>query len=83
DEWLKIQPEAQYKDDLERDCCLDGLSDTSVSYTCERRSEYILEGASCVNAFLNCCKTMENERADRKEDSLQLARSKRRGKKGV
>uniref|UniRef100_A0A3P8SVT4 Complement component c3a, duplicate 5 n=1 Tax=Amphiprion percula TaxID=161767 RepID=A0A3P8SVT4_AMPPE len=66
---------SQYKDDLERDCCLDGLRDTSVSYNCERRSEYIFEGASCVKAFLNCCKTMENERAERKEDNLQLARS--------
>ncbi|XP_051799749.1 complement C3-like [Acanthochromis polyacanthus] len=72
---------SQYKDDLERDCCLDGLRDTSGSYTCERRSEYILEGASCVNAFLNCCKTMENERAERKEGNLQLAHRGRRKKR--
>ncbi|XP_008300942.1 complement C3-like [Stegastes partitus] len=65
----------QYKGDLERECCLDGLRDTPVSYGCERRSEYILDGASCVTAFLNCCKTMENERAERREDNLQLARS--------
>ncbi|XP_051240231.1 complement C3 isoform X2 [Dicentrarchus labrax] len=64
-----------YEDQLQRDCCLDGIKDTTVSYTCERRSEYIVDGAACVEAFLYCCKQMENQRADRKEDNLQLARS--------
>ncbi|XP_070831488.1 complement C3-like [Chaetodon trifascialis] len=66
---------SQYKDQLQRDCCLDGMKDTPVSYSCERRSEYIVDGAACAEAFLHCCKEMEREQADRKEDNLQLARS--------
>uniref|UniRef100_A0A8C4HKE0 Anaphylatoxin-like domain-containing protein n=1 Tax=Dicentrarchus labrax TaxID=13489 RepID=A0A8C4HKE0_DICLA len=62
-------------DQLQRDCCLDGIKDIPVSYTCERRSEYITDGAACVEAFLHCCKEMESQRAERKEDNLQLARS--------
>lgn len=63
---------------MQRDCCLDGIRDVPVSYTCEMRSEYIGDGEACVEAFLHCCKEMESQRAERKEDSLQLARSKRR-----
>ncbi|KAM3623772.1 uncharacterized protein V6R79_015383 [Siganus canaliculatus] len=60
---------------LERDCCVAGMTDTPLSYTCERRSEYIGDGAACVAAFLTCCRRMENERAERREENLQLARS--------
>lgn len=49
---------------------------TTLSYTCERRSEYIGDGEACVQAFLHCCKAMENQRAESQEDNLQLARSK-------
>nr|XP_046263023.1 complement C3-like [Scatophagus argus] len=66
---------SQYKDKVQRDCCLDGMRDIPVSYSCERRSEYIMDGAACVEAFLHCCKEMESQRSDRKEDNLQLARS--------
>uniref|UniRef100_A0A8C2XIT2 Complement C3a, tandem duplicate 1 n=1 Tax=Cyclopterus lumpus TaxID=8103 RepID=A0A8C2XIT2_CYCLU len=60
---------------LERECCLDGMRETLLTYTCERRSKYIIDGEACVTAFLHCCKEMETQRADRKEESLQLARS--------
>uniref|UniRef100_A0A8D0CN60 Uncharacterized protein n=1 Tax=Sander lucioperca TaxID=283035 RepID=A0A8D0CN60_SANLU len=66
---------SQYQDQLQRDCCLDGMRNTPLSYTCERRSEYISDGAACAAAFLHCCKEMEAQRAERKEDSLILARS--------
>ncbi|KAF6739102.1 Complement C3 [Oryzias melastigma] len=66
---------SQYKEDLQRDCCLDGMKDSPVSYTCERRSEYILDGQACVDAFLTCCKEMEKQQLEKKEESLQLARS--------
>ncbi|XP_045902912.1 complement C3-like [Micropterus dolomieu] len=66
---------SKYNDQLQRDCCLDGMRDTPVSYTCERRSEYIVDGAACVEAFLHCCKEIESQRAEKKEDSLILARS--------
>nr|ADU33222.1 complement component c3 [Epinephelus coioides] len=66
---------SKYKEKLERDCCLDGMQKSLLSYTCERRSEYINDGAACVAAFLHCCKEMESQRAEMKEDSLRLARS--------
>ncbi|KAF3837480.1 hypothetical protein F7725_004944 [Dissostichus mawsoni] len=70
---------SNYTEKLQRDCCLDGMRDTLLSYTCERRVEYIFDGEACAAAFLHCCKDMENQRADSKVESLQLARSKRPG----
>ncbi|XP_023276375.1 complement C3-like [Seriola lalandi dorsalis] len=66
---------SQYTDELQRDCCLDGMRVTPISYTCERRSEYISDGAACIEAFLHCCNEMEIQQAERKDESLQLARS--------
>ncbi|XP_023815208.1 complement C3 isoform X1 [Oryzias latipes] len=67
---------SQYKEDLQRECCLDGMKDSPVSYTCERRSEYIMDGGqACVDAFVTCCKEMEKQQLEKKEESLQLARS--------
>ncbi|KAK5866269.1 hypothetical protein PBY51_020475 [Eleginops maclovinus] len=66
---------SQYKEKLQRDCCLDGMRDTLLSYTCERRAEYIVDGEACAAAFLHCCKDMVNQRAESKVESLQLARS--------
>ncbi|KAK1886212.1 Complement C3 [Dissostichus eleginoides] len=66
---------SNYKEKLQRECCLDGMRDTLLSYTCERRVEYIADGEACAAAFLHCCKDMENQRADSKVESLQLARS--------
>lgn len=70
-------PVGIYKDQMQRECCLDGMKETTLLYTCERRSEYIFDGAACVEAFLHCCKEMESMRVEKKEDSLKLARSKR------
>uniref|UniRef100_A0A3Q1IW90 Complement component c3a, duplicate 5 n=1 Tax=Anabas testudineus TaxID=64144 RepID=A0A3Q1IW90_ANATE len=66
---------SQYEDEVQRDCCLDGMRDTPVAYDCERRSEYILDGAACIEAFLHCCKEMKTQRAEKREGKLQLARS--------
>eukprot|EP00066_Takifugu_rubripes_P028718 XP_011617984.1 PREDICTED: complement C3-like isoform X1 [Takifugu rubripes] len=66
---------SQYKDEVERLCCLDGMHVIPLSYSCERRSEYIQDGEACVKAFLHCCKEIEAHRAEGKEDSLILARS--------
>lgn len=70
---------SQYEDEQQRACCLDGMRDTPVSYTCERRSEYIVDSAACIQAFLYCCKEMETQQAESKKENLQLARSKRQG----
>ncbi|KAK2815856.1 hypothetical protein Q5P01_026323 [Channa striata] len=64
-----------YEDELQHDCCLDGMRDTTVSYGCETRSEYIMDGATCIEAFLHCCKEMERQRAEKMKDKLHLARS--------
>ncbi|KAE8300820.1 Complement C3 Complement C3 beta chain Complement C3 alpha chain [Larimichthys crocea] len=66
---------SQYNDPLQRECCKDGMVDLPLSYSCEVRSEYIGDGAACVEAFLHCCKEMENQRAEKKEEHLTLARS--------
>ncbi|TWW59519.1 Complement C3 [Takifugu flavidus] len=65
----------QYKDALLRDCCLEGMRLSPLSYTCERRGEYITDGEACAQAFVHCCKVMEIRRAESQEENLQLARS--------
>ncbi|XP_068178625.1 complement C3-like [Antennarius striatus] len=66
---------SHYDDKLQRSCCHDGMKTIPVKYTCDIRSEYITDGPDCVKAFLYCCKEMESQRAQMKEDNLQLARS--------
>lgn len=65
-----------YSDPLIRECCTDGMKPTLLSYTCEVRSEYIVDGDACAEAFKRCCKIMEREQQGRKVDQLVLARSK-------
>ncbi|XP_061130030.1 complement C3-like isoform X2 [Syngnathus typhle] len=62
---------------LQRDCCLDGMAETRLSYTCETRSEYITDGPECVAAFVYCCQELEGQRAEMKQDILQIARSEK------
>ncbi|XP_029941864.1 complement C3-like [Salarias fasciatus] len=59
---------------LQKDCCVDGMRETPPSYSCERRSEHIVDGPACVEAFLDCCREMTTQRADHKEERLKLAR---------
>ncbi|XP_058497124.1 complement C3-like [Solea solea] len=66
---------SQYKTHLQRECCFEGMRETKLSYTCERRSEYIFDGLECVQAFVHCCNEMTHQRAEKKEDQLQVARS--------
>ncbi|XP_075320392.1 complement C3-like [Odontesthes bonariensis] len=66
---------SQYEDKLQVDCCLDGMRDTPISYTCKRRSEYILDGPACIEAFLHCCMEMERQLAEKKKENLLLGRS--------
>ncbi|KAL3996130.1 RNA-binding protein 5/10 [Sarotherodon galilaeus] len=62
-----------YKDPVESECCLDGMKETPLSYTCEVRSEYIVDGQGCRDAFLRCCKAVETLRAEKREEDLKLA----------
>uniref|UniRef100_A0A669CX12 Complement component c3a, duplicate 5 n=1 Tax=Oreochromis niloticus TaxID=8128 RepID=A0A669CX12_ORENI len=63
-----------YTDPVESECCLDGMKETPLSYTCEVRSEYIVDGQGCRDAFLRCCKAVETLRAEKREEDLKLAR---------
>lgn len=56
--------ESHYKDALLRRCCLDGLRDIPMRYSCTRRSLYITEGSECIRAFRYCCGTYRDEPID-------------------
>ncbi|XP_061686215.1 complement C3-like [Syngnathoides biaculeatus] len=62
---------------VQKECCLDGMEEIPLSYTCETRSEYITDGPACVEAFLYCCKELEGQRSEMKHDTLQIARSEK------
>ncbi|XP_014873774.1 complement C3-like [Poecilia latipinna] len=64
-----------FRTHLQKDCCLDGMKEIPVSYTCERRTEYIMDGPECKQAFLHCCNEMKKQRDERKVEILHLARS--------
>ncbi|XP_028256793.1 complement C3-like isoform X1 [Parambassis ranga] len=66
---------SRYTNTLQRECCLDGMREIPVSYSCQRRAEYIVDGPACLEAFLYCCTAMEHQRAEMKHETLQLARS--------
>uniref|UniRef100_A0A3Q2QK09 Complement C3 n=1 Tax=Fundulus heteroclitus TaxID=8078 RepID=A0A3Q2QK09_FUNHE len=66
---------SQYTDKLQKDCCLDGMKESPVSYSCKRRVQYIVDGPSCEQAFLHCCEEMQKQRDDMKVEVLHLARS--------
>uniref|UniRef100_A0A8C5J6V5 Complement C3 n=1 Tax=Junco hyemalis TaxID=40217 RepID=A0A8C5J6V5_JUNHY len=68
---------AEYLDKLERRCCEDGMKDNPMGHGCEQRSEYILEGESCIRAFLDCCRYIKAKRDKQNlSPSTGLARSK-------
>ncbi|TRZ09283.1 hypothetical protein HGM15179_017818 [Zosterops borbonicus] len=66
---------AEYSDKLERRCCEDGMKENPMGHSCERRSEYILEGDACVRAFLDCCRYIKAKRDQNVSPSTGLARS--------
>ncbi|KAM6971820.1 complement C3-like, partial [Aplochiton taeniatus] len=60
---------------LEKDCCMDGMKDSQLSYSCDRRAEYIQDGPACVNAFKHCCNELSDKRQTMRHEALELARS--------
>uniref|UniRef100_A0A8C6KL42 Complement component c3a, duplicate 5 n=1 Tax=Nothobranchius furzeri TaxID=105023 RepID=A0A8C6KL42_NOTFU len=68
---------SKYNNERQRECCLDGMKEIPLSYTCKRRAEYILDDPDCAEAFVHCCNEMQTKRAENKEDELRLARSKK------
>ena len=67
---------SDYKDSLLRQCCLDGMAETPLSYSCERRMEYISDGKACADAFLKCCQELTKLRTESRTEALYAARSK-------
>ncbi|NP_571317.1 complement C3a.1 precursor [Danio rerio] len=65
----------QYADG-QRQCCIDGMKDNKLGYTCERRATYIGDGPECVKAFLHCCDEMKKRKNIKtEEEEMILARS--------
>ncbi|KAJ0051298.1 hypothetical protein NL108_018415 [Boleophthalmus pectinirostris] len=60
----KAALEREYKDELLRRCCVDGLRDIPMRYSCTRRSLYISEGVECIRAFRHCCGKYRGEPID-------------------
>ncbi|XP_067272244.1 complement component c3b, tandem duplicate 2 [Pseudorasbora parva] len=58
---LREQLEKVYSDKLLQRCCVDGMREIPMSYSCYRRSLYITEDWSCVLAFLRCCAEYKGE----------------------
>ncbi|XP_016427569.1 complement C3-like [Sinocyclocheilus rhinocerous] len=52
--------EKVYSDEMQR-CCVDGMREIAMPYSCYRRSLYITEDWSCVSAFLYCCAEYRGE----------------------
>uniref|UniRef100_A0A668VQN4 Complement component c3a, duplicate 5 n=1 Tax=Oreochromis aureus TaxID=47969 RepID=A0A668VQN4_OREAU len=64
-----------YTDPVESECCLDGMKEAPLSYTCEACSDDIVNSQGCRDAFLHCCKAVETLRAEKREEDLKLAHS--------
>ncbi|XP_048037426.1 complement C3-like [Megalobrama amblycephala] len=58
---LREQLEKVYSDQFLKRCCVDGMREIPMPYSCYRRSLYITEDWSCVLAFLRCCAEYRGE----------------------
>ncbi|XP_069804243.1 complement C3-like [Dendropsophus ebraccatus] len=62
---------------LEKECCQDGMLDSPMGHSCERRTRHIMDGPKCIDAFLDCCKhiTKQKEIERKLKENNQEARS--------
>ncbi|KAK2907093.1 hypothetical protein Q8A67_006078 [Cirrhinus molitorella] len=58
---LREQLEKVYSNEFLQRCCVDGMREIPMPYSCYRRSLYITEDWSCVLAFLRCCAEYRGE----------------------
>ncbi|XP_061576834.1 complement C3-like isoform X3 [Cololabis saira] len=70
-------PVSHYEDKEQRECCLDGMRNVLVSRTCERRSDDFIRGSACTEAFIRCCKEMEQKQDETRGGTYLLPRTKR------
>ncbi|XP_064179565.1 complement C3-like [Anguilla rostrata] len=59
----------------ERKCCMDGMVDNLLGYTCERRAQFIVDSEECVKAFVRCCLEVEKKTQEARAEELILQRS--------
>ncbi|XP_040202595.1 complement C3-like [Rana temporaria] len=52
----KNEKAQQFQDANLRKCCEDGMKENNMKYTCQKRSEYVLQQGECAKVFLECCK---------------------------
>ncbi|XP_072005895.1 complement C3-like isoform X2 [Engystomops pustulosus] len=45
----------EYKESHLQKCCKDGMLPKPMNYSCQSRSQFILEGGECARVFLECC----------------------------
>ncbi|KAL1281211.1 hypothetical protein QQF64_000014 [Cirrhinus molitorella] len=65
----------KYSGELKQ-CCVDGMKDNKLGYTCERRATYIVDGPECAKAFLHCCSEVKTRKDMKTEETeMILARS--------
>uniref|UniRef100_A0A672LIE0 Complement C3-like n=1 Tax=Sinocyclocheilus grahami TaxID=75366 RepID=A0A672LIE0_SINGR len=57
----KLQLREQLGESFLQRCCVDGMREIPMPYSCYRRSLYITEDWSCVLAFLRCCAEYRGE----------------------
>uniref|UniRef100_A0AAY5EX48 Complement C3a, tandem duplicate 4 n=1 Tax=Electrophorus electricus TaxID=8005 RepID=A0AAY5EX48_ELEEL len=58
-----------------KQCCMDGMVENLLGYTCEQRAEYVEDGVECHAAFLHCCQNLAKLKAEVVQEELHLARS--------
>ncbi|KAG7491361.1 hypothetical protein MATL_G00002880 [Megalops atlanticus] len=71
---LKMSLESNYSG-LAKQCCHDGMVESLMDYTCERRSQFITDGEECVKAFLHCCSEVDKTHVMPRTRQMLLARS--------
>lgn len=60
------------------------MRENPMKYPCQRRAQFILHGKACVDAFLDCCNYLTQQRLEHSRDSdLGLARSESCGLGGL
>ncbi|XP_067877304.1 complement C3-like [Heterodontus francisci] len=65
----------EYKTDLDRNCCRDGMKRNLMGYSCKKRASRILLNGKCKVAFLNCCDHLLKAKAALRGAEMTLARS--------
>ncbi|XP_051748872.1 complement C3 isoform X2 [Ctenopharyngodon idella] len=65
----------KYSGELKK-CCVDGMQENTLGYTCERRTMFIVDEEDCIQAFLHCCREITNHWTKYSgEEETYLARS--------